>query len=195
MGPRMVVVLALAALAPAMMAAAARKTHKGHHAAHEVHEDATFFEGKPFEHAAPISPEVLRVLAKSDEAKDILDSAAEAGRVNTAQLFRAREVHLNHGKDVDLVVIGIPPMSGADHGWFWVIHSARKNPKVVLYAGGDSLKLLGTTTHGYRDIFMILPLASETHCAIYHFEGNEYQIWKEKWMDNGGPPGTGCEGR
>jgi hypothetical protein len=195
---RIVVVLGMAALSPAMMAARVRRTHAGHHSengTHAAHEDSTFFEGKPFEHPAPVSPEVLRVLVKSDAAKDILDSAAESGQADTGQLFRAREVHLGRGKDVDLVVIGRPPKPGLDPDWFWVVRSAQRNPQVVLYAGSSTLKLLESRTNGYRDIVMISPLASRTRCVTYHFDGNRYDVSQEKWADSAGPPGTGCEGR
>jgi hypothetical protein len=198
----MFVILALAALAPTMMAARSGKTHGSHHAAHSaghhahsVHEDSTFYEGTPFQNPAPISPEVLRVLAKSDAAKEILDSAAEAGKVDTAQLFRAREVHLSGEKDEDLVVLGTPPKPGLDPNWFWVVRSANRAPQVVLHAGSGSLKLLESRTNGYRDILMVSPLASRTRCVTYHFDGNRYNVWQEKWADSVGPQGMGCEGR
>lgn len=195
-------VVALAALAPLMLAAAARKTHKGHRAAHAighgthtVGEDSIFYEGTPFQNPAPVSPEVLRVLARTDEAKDVLDSAAEAGKVDSSHLFRAREVHLNHGKDVDLVVIGTPPKPGLDPNWFWVVRSARRAPQVVLYAGSGALKLLESRTSGYRDILLVTPVASRTRCVTYRFDGNQYNVWQEKWADSTGPHGLGCEGR
>lgn len=192
-GSRMVVVLVLAALAPAMMAAAAQKPHKGHHAVHAAHEDSTFFAGKPFEHPAPISDDVLRVLAETDAAKEILDFAAESGKVDAS--FRARQVHLSRGKDVDLVVIGTPPKPGIEPDWFWVVRSARRSPEVVLHAGSNALKLLESRTNGYRDIVLVTPLTSRTRCVTYHFDGTRYDIWQEKWADSVGPPGTGCEGR
>jgi hypothetical protein len=210
----MVVVFALAALAPTMMAARSRKTHGSHHAGnhvehgsdavhkpktghgtHSIHEDSTFYEGTPFQNPAPVSPEVLRVLAQSDAAKEILDSAAESGKVDTAQLFRAREVHLSGGKDVDLVVLGTPPKPGLDPNWFWVVRSANRAPQVVLHVGSGSLKLLESRTNGYRDLLMVTPLASRTRCVTYHFDGNRYDVWQEKWADSVGPQGMGCEGR
>jgi hypothetical protein len=191
--PRMVVVLVLAA--PAITAAATQKPHKGHHAAHAAHEDSTFFEGKPFEHPAPVSDDVLRVLAESDAAKEILDFAAESGKVDTSQMFRSRQVHLGKGNDVDLVVMGKPPKPGAESDWFWVVRSARRSPEVVLHAGSNALKLLESRTNGYRDIVLVTPLTSRTRCVIYHFDGSRYEIWQEKWDDSVGAPGTGCEGR
>jgi len=40
----------------------------------------------------------------------------------------------------------------ADNGWFWLVSSARKNPRVVLFAGGNALEIMDSKTKGYRDI-------------------------------------------
>lgn len=66
---------------------------------------------------------------------------------------------------------------------------------MVLHAGSGTLKLLASRTNGYRDIVMVAPLASQTRCATYHFDGDRYDLFQEKWADSLAPAGMGCEGR
>jgi hypothetical protein len=61
-----------------------------------------------------------------------------------------------------------------------VVRSARKNPNVVLFARGNSLELMGGRTLGYCNIRSVWSSASEIRDAIYHFDGKEYKLWKEK---------------
>jgi len=75
-------------------------------------------------------------------------------------------------------------MSGADEGWFWLLRSVHKNPKIVLFATGNSLDLMESRTLGYRDIRSVWSSASDTHQTVYHFDGNEYKLWTEKWTEN-----------
>lgn len=105
----------------------------------------TFYEGQPLQRSVPLSADVVRVLLETKAGKQGMEQAAKSKRTNAAQLFRAAEVHLGGPDEIDLVVIGIPPMGlAADMGWFWVVHSARKNPKVILSVGGDSLELMAS---------------------------------------------------
>lgn len=106
---------------------------------HSIHEQNSFHEDEPLLHAVPLTPKVLSVLLKTKWAKQGLEFANDSQRDNPAQLFRAAEIHLTRWDDVDLVVIGIPPMRGADNCWFWVVRSARNHPRVVLVGGGNSL--------------------------------------------------------
>jgi hypothetical protein len=146
-----------------------------------AHEQTIFTEGGPLQRSVPLSADVLKVLLATKEAKQGLAFVGESQQSNVTQLFRASEVHLSGPKEVDLVVIGVPPMAGVDHGWFWLVRSARKNPEILLFAGGDSLELMESRTLGYRDIRSVLPLASETHFSVYHYDDEYYKLWKEKW--------------
>src|SRR5260370_5266539 len=149
-----------------------------------AHDQTTFTEGGPIQHAVPLSSDVLKILLETDAAKQGLDFATRSKSVDVAQLFRAGEVHLDGANEVDLVVIGVGWMSGADHGWFWVVRSARKDPKVICFAGADSLEVLVSRTNGYRDIRSSWSSPSETDDTIYHFDGKEYKVWKRTSTEN-----------
>jgi|SRR6185312_1505817 hypothetical protein len=168
--------LVLLVVAAGIAASQARKTHL-------LHEQTLFREDKPLQHPVPVSQDVLRVLLERDEVKQGLDFSSDSERNNPTQLFRAAEVYLSSSDEVGLVVIGIPPMTGADNDWFWVVRSPRHNPSVVLFSGGDYLQLLNSGTNGLRDIRRLFSTASETRETIYKFDGTRYKIAKDKWTE------------
>jgi hypothetical protein len=144
----------------------------------EVHSapDQTLFSNSPFQHPVTLSPEVLKVLWATHPARETFAVMNDSERRNPSQFFQAGEVHLSLPDQVDLVVIGMGRMRGADNSWFWVVRSARKDPQVVLFSGGDSLEVLDGKTHGYRDIRAVWMSSLETETTIYHFDGNHYQM-------------------
>jgi hypothetical protein len=144
----------------------------------------SFSENGPFQNPAPISEDVLKALLQTDAAKQGLDLANKSQKADPAQLFRAAEVHLNHAGQVDLVVVGVCPMCGADNAWFWIVGSAAKNPRVILVAGGTELQLLNSTSKGYRDLQSVWSSPSETETTTYHFNGTRYELRKRKSTRN-----------
>src|ERR1700730_15665572 len=85
--------------------------------AHPIRDQILFSEEEPLLHAVPLTPDVLNILLKTKQAKQGLEFANASQRDNPARLFRAGEVHLSRSDEIDLVVIGVPPMRGADNRW------------------------------------------------------------------------------
>ncbi len=144
----------------------------------EVHSgpEQTLFSNSPFQHPVALSPEVLKVLLAAHPARETFAVMNDSEKTNPSQLFQAGEVHLSLPDQVDIVVIGRGRMRGADNSWFWVVRSARKDPEVILFSGGDSLEVLDAKTHGYKDIRAVWMSALETETTTYHFDGNHYQM-------------------
>ncbi len=130
------------------------------------------------QHPATLSPDVLRVLLASQTAKETFAILEDSEKANPSQLFQGSEVHLSTPDQVDLVVIGLGKMKGADATWFWVVSSARKNPQVVLFGGGDSIEVLDTKTKNYKDIRIVWSSSFETETTTYQFDGSIYQMRK-----------------
>lgn len=145
-----------------------------------VSEQMSFSEDAPVQHPVVLSPEVLKALFETEEARQVLNFASDAAQDDPARLFRATEVHLGRPGEVDLVVIGVPPMSGADASWFWVVRSTRSGPKVVLHTDANSLDLAKSRTNGYRDIVTVWSSGGETQETTFHFDGKNYKAWKKK---------------
>jgi len=170
------VLLVFAAIAGIALIARGQETHSGA-------EQKLFSPGdSPIQHPVALSADVLRVLLASQTAKQTFAVLSDSQKANPAQLFQAGEVHLNSADQVDLVEIGLAPMKGADAGWVWIVRSARKEPQVVLFGGGDSLEVLDNKTHGYKDIRIAWSSSFETEATTYQFDGGAYQVRK---ADNG----------
>ncbi len=151
--------------------------------AHPAAEQKLFSPGdSPIQHPVTLQPDVLRVLLATQTAKQTLSVLDDSQKTNPSQLFQAGEVHLSNPNQVDLVVIGVAPMKGADANWFWIVRSARKDPQVVLFGGGDSLEVLDNKTHGAKDIRIAWSSSFETEATTYQFDGAIYQVRK---ADNG----------
>jgi hypothetical protein len=97
-----------------------------------VPEQTVFRESEPIHHAVPVPPKVLGALLETKEVKKVLGSARELQSENPSQLFRATPVRLGGPEEVDLVVEGISPVSGADNTWFWIVCSAESAPTIIL---------------------------------------------------------------
>lgn len=138
--------------------------------------EQTLFSNTSFQRPVTLSPEALRALLASHPAKETLDTLDDSAKANPSQLFQASEIHLSRPDQVDLVVLGMGRMRGVENSWFWVIRSARKDPEVILFGGGDSLEVLATKTSGYRDIRIVWMSSLETETTTYHFDGNIYQM-------------------
>jgi hypothetical protein len=147
-------------------------------------EQTVFDENNSIQRPVPLPPGALKALLQRKEIKDNLREIADSDRNNLTQFFSAAEVYLSDGDQTDLVVMGKSPMSGADNTWFWVIRLARKAPFVVLFAGGNSLEVLGTRTNGRRDISSKWSNPNGTQTRIYQFDGVRYRLRKERWHEN-----------
>jgi len=176
---RLIFAFALTAVVPAIFAQVQK--------AQPEKEETVFSEDESFKHPVPLPSGVAKVLLRDELASQALDEdESEAAEAKPAKFFRATEVHLGASDEVALLVIGIPPMSGADNGWFWVVRSPRKNPRVILTAGANSLAIMNTATNGYKDISTAWSSPRETHEVVYHFDGKRYRLWREKQRAN--PP-------
>lgn len=145
------------------------------------HEQMFFGEEAPLQHPVPVKPAVLKVLLQTTAAKQGLEFA-KVKNEDPATMFRAAEVHLRNSEQTDLVVLGQDWMTGADNDWFWLVSSADKNPKVVLFVGGNSVELGHGLTNGYRNITSHFYTASgEVNQSLYRFDGTRYVRTKNEW--------------
>jgi hypothetical protein len=143
-------------------------------------EQTLFSEEFPIEHPVPLSSNILKILLATKVAKSGLNFASDPETRDPAKMFEASEIHLGRPDEVDLIVMGIPPMRGADNTWFWVIRSARKNPRIVLFDGCNSLEVTSGRANGLRNIRTVWSDAYDTHTAIYQFDGTRYKLRSSK---------------
>jgi len=151
-----------------------------------IREQTLFRESEPFQHAVPLPQNVLQVLLRTREVKESLDSASAEQKSNLSQLFLATEVHLSGLDKIDFIVRGITPVTGADNDWFWVVNHLPSAPRVVLWAGCDSLEVLDGRTNGFKNIRCSWSSPSLTITSDYHFNGQKYLLWKRRQVKNPG---------
>jgi hypothetical protein len=158
----------------------------GEQEAHSAPEQSIFSEGEPLRRPVALSARVLQILLATPEAKEGLLFASDSQKKNPAGLFQATEVHLDGPGEIDLLIMGIPPMSGADNCWFWLVRPSGDTPKVLLFTGEYSVELMNSKTNGYRDVRSVWSSPNETDTTIYHFGGRQYAVWKKLEQQN--PP-------
>jgi hypothetical protein len=145
-------------------------------------EHTWFTESERFEHPVLMPPNVFEVLRRRKEVAGTLDYVG--GRQPKPSGFEATTLHIGNSDD-DLLVRGIPPVSGADNVWYWlVLRTQSESPKVVLWCAADSLEVMTTLTNGYKDIVCSWSSPSDTTEWKYHFNGNRYVLWKKVESEN-----------
>ncbi len=141
-------------------------------------EQTKFSRTSRIEHPVPVPPDVLKLLLTTREGKEGLARASDLQKQNPGQMFRAAEVHLHGADEADLVIEGITPMANGDHDWFWIVRPAGKRPRLVLFAGGNSLEVQDSRTNLYRDISSVWIYPKETLVTFYRFDGKKYVFKK-----------------
>jgi len=95
-----------------------------------------------FDHPVHLPDSVLKALIATKEARYVRDELKENPRLDVSQFFLAKEVHLSESKEIDYVVFGQFPLTGADCNWFWIVRSIEPRPRVVLFSIGTTLEIL-----------------------------------------------------
>ena len=146
--------------------------------ARPVREQLSFSADKLPQRPASVSPETLEALLQTPEAKNGMRLLNPTERKDPARLFRGADVHLTGPEENDLIVIGTGPMAGADKTWFWVVRTGGNGSQVIGFATGYSLRVMGSTTNGYKDFECRWLSGALVEEVIYHFDGGLYKKWK-----------------
>ena len=96
-----------------------------------------------------------------------------------AEGLRASEVHLGGPTEVDIVV---PVLAGGHAAFFYILRPVSDGYRLIFDSGGDSMTVLGTRSHGYRDLQIVgITMAGAARTTtIYRFDGRRYVNASEK---------------
>lgn len=94
--------------------------------------------------------------------------------------FSASAIHLSNSAKVDLVVVGNPPLAGANVTTFWVFHATPHGYELVLTAPAHDLEVKNTRWKGYRDIELISMTAVQMSRVLCRFDGQRYATHKTR---------------
>lgn len=137
-----------------------------------------------FDNPDSLPSSVVRALISSRQASQIRGWMRAKNDSAASNYFLAKEVQLAGPGETDYVVLGRIP--GADCVQFWVIHSERGRPRVVLFDSTSSLEMLTSSTNGLTDIQTVWQSPNETHTKIFRFNGKTYQLVSQNWQDDFG---------
>jgi hypothetical protein len=133
-----------------------------------------------FEDAQAPSDAVLDVLLEAVRNDGPDDELERMNREQKRARFEAVRVNLGKAADEGYVVLGKPPMIGADCDWFWIVRMENGRAKVLLFTNGLALYLRKHSTAGYRDIVVSWATAAFTGDRIYGFDGSTYKLIRER---------------
>jgi hypothetical protein len=148
-----------------------------------LREQTTFSGDEPLQRPVALPTPVLKMLLDTEKGKQALE-AENPDESAPSKWFHATEVHLAQPGQIDLVIVGSYPMSGADNTWFWVVRNASKAPRIVLFTGGNGLRLLNGRTNGYRDVRTSWASPREVVITEYKFIGGKYKQTKQNRKEN-----------
>ena len=78
---------------------------------------------------------------------------------------------------------GVPPLSGVDNTWFWIVQDSGQNATVLLSGRGKLLHIKSTKTLGFKDVADRWPSAAGTKTDIYKFDGKSYRLHSTRWLE------------
>jgi hypothetical protein len=138
----------------------------------------------PFDEPVPLPDNVLDALRATKEAQSMEDQLKNFNREDFAKLFTAIKIHLGGPKELDYVVFGAFPMSGADNTWYWIVRSNPTPAKVIFFTNSNRFLLSKTKNNGYPDIRSEWCSAAFCETRIYHYNGHRYILAHQYEKEN-----------
>ena len=131
------------------------------------------------QNSPPLPAYVLKALVSSEQVESLGDLLKQKVRTDLKRYFRYTIIHLTRSSETDYLVNGVPPVSGGDCGWFWIVVSEGNRARVVLFDATDAISILKSDTKGHKDIETAWGSASgESIDHIFHYDGHAYRLVK-----------------
>jgi len=127
-----------------------------------------------------IPEDVMAILRNDDLVKNVLESEDLLPEKLPQSWFSASVIHLSSGAQPDLIVVGEPPLSGANVANFWIFRATGSRYQVVMSAPAHDLSLLQSRHNGLRDIHLTSMSAAQINTSILHFDGTQYVLHRAK---------------
>jgi hypothetical protein len=121
-----------------------------------------------------ILADIMAVLGKQEMVRHVLDYENLPVEKLPTSWFSASAIHLSGPKELDLVVVGKPPLAGANTVPFWVFLATSHGYQLVLMQSAHDLTVKNTRWKGYREIEASAESAVEFYSAMFGFDGNQY---------------------
>jgi hypothetical protein len=129
---------------------------------------------------AAIPEDVLAILEEDEGVRDVLEHENAPAEKAPLSWFSASAVHLNGSPRVDLVVMAIGPLRGANVTTFWVFRATPHGYELVMTAPAHDLGVMNTRSKGYRDIELTSLTAVQVSSVLCRFDGKRYAAYRTR---------------
>jgi hypothetical protein len=121
-----------------------------------------------------IPKDVLAILRTDDAVRGALEDKNIPSEKMPLSWFSASKIHLSNPRRSDIIVVGEPPLAGANVVTFWVFRATPQGYKLVLNAPAHDLAVANTRSKGYRDIELTSMTAVQISTVLCRFDGKKY---------------------
>jgi hypothetical protein len=130
-----------------------------------------------------IPRDVLTVLSQNNMVREELENKNIPAEKVPQSWFAASAIHLTHSGEIDLIVVSVGPVRGANVTMFWVFRSTPHGHELVLTTGAHDLQVKSTSWKGYRDLELLSVTMQKLNTVLYKFNGKRYVRDKDKVED------------
>jgi hypothetical protein len=125
-----------------------------------------------------IPQDVMAILSRDEIVqKELENENLQPDKLPTSW-FSASLIHLSTARPPDLIVVGQPPINGANVAWFWIFRLTSQGHKLVLFGGGHDLRVTSRYSKGFREIELLSVTLGQFNTLLYRFDGQEYRRYK-----------------
>lgn len=137
-------------------------------------------EDETFDHPLPIPRGVLEILRKDTQVLQYLEAVKKSPDELTGRPFLASQVHLDGPDELDLIVMGIDRLRGANVATFWVFRSLNNQFELVLKITAHGLRVETSRWKGLRNIEAGTVTGSKVYIDVHKFDGTRYKLYHSK---------------
>jgi hypothetical protein len=139
------------------------------------------FDGRSFSHPIRLPKQVLDALLRDVHTSYAQDWSKDHPKGDLNQFFVATTAHIAQSDEVDWVVEGQAPLTGADCNWFWIVRDEPAGPRVVLFYNGYTLRIHAHRTNGLSDVSAVWESPNERSTSEYRYDGMGYKLIRKYW--------------
>jgi hypothetical protein len=122
----------------------------------------------------PIPQSVLSALSQDTLVSNELEYESKHAEQAPPSWFSASATHLGASREVDLIVMSVGPVHGANVTMFWAFRPTASGHELIFTGGGHELRVLNSRSKGYRDIEALAVTMQKPSRVLYRFNGKQY---------------------
>jgi hypothetical protein len=140
-------------------------------------------ENESVQKPVPLPEDVLVILKQDEMVRNALEDENVPADKLPSTWFSASVVHLSSPEKEDLIVVGEPPLSGANIVTFWIFCASPHGYELVLTAAAHDLIVRKKRWNGHLEIEMLAATAVEVSSVLFRWDGKRYAEYREKSED------------